>query len=156
MTYSRDDLTITHGTTNWGGPFATITTTWRERWGHNPGMRMFELKSTEGLDKVTEGGEGVFLSEVHDKARPEFLGAFKTFDMDEAIDQLVGYLNHLSDRQAAEEATASPLQELTEALSDFGDSLEDRSHRDFEVEWARLKLAVSAVDVALNSRKATP
>lgn len=145
-TYSRTDLTITYGTSNFGGPVATAVVS-----GGPLAKRTFELKSTEGLsqlDGVLDKPQ-VHVHELRDGLLLNWHGALRTADMEEALDGLVEYLNDLADRLAAQDAVAGTLYHLRDALGDFDDSLEELNRRDFRVEWENVKAAVVAVDVAL-------
>ncbi|RKR92631.1 hypothetical protein BDK92_7073 [Micromonospora pisi] len=150
---TRDDLTITRSTAEWGGPIAVVTVDFPERWTNELKTRTFELRSTEGLDTISSDG-GIFVHELHPGRHRDrdWRGVFKTLDMEEALVRLVKYLNQLLDRQNAEVSASSSLAELREALSGFENALEDNSRRDFEEEWAQAVAAMTAVDIALRSR----
>jgi hypothetical protein len=146
--FTRNDLSIMRLVTTWGGPGARVTVQFPEQWTDETRERTFVLRSTEGMPGVTERGHGIHINAMHGD-RQDWRGAFKTLDMDEAIDHLVVYLNELAERQRAQRATESPLAELFDALSDFGNSLNDSSRRDFHKEWARVRAAFVAVDMAM-------
>lgn len=149
MTITREDLTIERSTADWGGPIAVVTVSFPDPWTAELKPRVFELKSTEGMEGIPLGGHGIHVGEVHGGHRDDWRGAFDTTDMDKAVGHLVEYLNELVERQLAEQATESPLSRLSEALSDFGESLNDGSRRDFREEWARVRAVFVAVDMAM-------
>ncbi|MEU7170268.1 hypothetical protein ABZ949_02100 [Micromonospora tulbaghiae] len=149
QTITRDDLTIEHGTARWGGPTATITINTGTLAG-----RRFWLRSTQGLDNDTTNdlakGGGIHVdAAAPDSARSDWRGAFKTYDMDEAINSLVDEINDWAARDRVQEATWAELSALSDAVTAFNDSLEERSLRDFRREWQRVQETVAALDMKM-------
>lgn len=150
MIITRDQLTIEHGTSPWGGPTIRIslpnalvapTQTW-----NTDKVRVFELKHTAGLDRLANHGW-----HVHD----DVYSWFGVLDLDDAdgtlgeaaIDQMVEFLNDLATRDRLSDAMESVLSDLREALEHFGDSLGARSFRGYGREWQRVVDAVTAADI---------
>lgn len=145
---TADDLTIEHSTSTWGGPTATVTVNADPFAG-----RTFWLRSTEGHPRVgdlTKGG-GIHVSgtDPDHGGRHDWRGAFRTYDMLEAIHDLIGHINALAARRQVEEATFSPLSELHAALGDFGTALEETSPRDYRNEWQRVRDAVAQIELVM-------
>lgn len=146
---SREDLSVEYSTAKWGGETAKVTVNSGELAG-----RSFWLRSTKGLesdrcnDLDTGGGIHVDGSEP-DVGHFDWRGAFKTFDIEEAIDLLIEYINELSERRRVEEATYGELSDLEEALSSFSDSLRETSSKDFKEEWRRIQAAVVAMELKM-------
>lgn len=135
---TRDDLTVEHGTAEFG-PTANVTV----KAGPLAG-RTFRLRSTENMTEPTgvatslRKGGGIHLDGGDtDSARVDWRGAFKTFDMEVALDWLVEYVNDVAVRKAVEDATWGVLGDLADTLTAFRDSLEESSRREWRVEWQR-------------------
>ena len=150
MTITREDLAISYSTSDWGGPVAVVTAELPQPWTEETEPRTFELKSTKGMDRITEGGHGIHIFEMPDHhGRPDWRGAFKTTDLQQALDWFVEYLNELVERQAVSQRAEGVLSQLNGALTDFGESLNDESCRDFRAEWDRVREAFVGVDLAV-------
>ena len=151
---TRDDFTIEHSTAKWGGPTAKVTITRGPLAG-----RTFWLRSTQGLDNditrdLSKGG-GIHLDGADpDRSHHGWRGAFKTFDMNEAIDRLVDYVNDIAERERVQDATWSETAALSEAVQAFTDALNESSQLNFLREWQRVQEAVAALDMKIkeNSR----
>jgi hypothetical protein len=150
VTITREDLTIEHSTSRWGGPVARISVEFPQAWTGEPETRTFELKSTEGLDPIAKERHSIHVGEIGERVRDnDWRGCLRTVDMEEAIGEFVDWLNHLVERQSASSATEGARARLSEALTDFGDSLDDRSWRDFRTEYANAKAAFVALDMVM-------
>jgi hypothetical protein len=145
QTITRDDLTVEYGTARWGGPTATVTV--------NAGAlagRRFWLRSTQGLEHETTSdltrGGGIHLDAYDpDSSYHGWRGSFKTFDMNEAIGLLVGYVNDVAARERVREATWSETHAVSDALSALNDALEEYTTRDWRDEWQRVQRTVAAL-----------
>jgi hypothetical protein len=143
-----DDLTVERSTADWGGPIATVTV------NAGPKARsVFALRSTEGIDRGA-GGPGSTLANgggIHVDAgepeggRPDWRGAFRTFDMDEDLALLVDYVNDLAVRDAVQEATWAETSAVEEGIRGFTDALGQSSRRDWRQELDQLVEAVAAL-----------
>jgi hypothetical protein len=143
---TRDDLTDVHGAAD-AGPTAVV----KVNAGPLEG-RTFTLRSTEllpdshgGATTLARGGGIHVDASDPDEKRIDWRGAFKTYDMGEAVDSLVTYINELAERAAVEDSLWGVMSELTDALSGFQDALNENSRRDWREEWARAQDAFAAV-----------
>jgi len=146
---TRDDLTIETGISNWGGLLVRISLPWRliESNGWRPEVTCtFELKHTEGLKSIPSHGWHV----DQDRNWHGVLDV-QAADAEAAIDEMIGYLNFLAIRDRVSEAMQGHLSDVTEALADFNQSLEFRSHRDHTKEWPRFIAVVTAADAAFRA-----
>ncbi len=146
---TRDNLTIEHGTARWGGPTATVTVNAGPLTG-----RRFWLRSTQGLDDdtatdLTKGGGIHVDASDPDSSLHDWRGAFKTYDMDEAINGLVDEINEMAVRQRVQDATWSETAALAEMVEAFTDALGESSRRNFREEWQRVQQAVAALDLKM-------
>lgn len=143
---ARDDLTVEHGDAEYG-PTAKVTV--------NAGPladRTFMLRSTERMADV--GGSQLSLRKgggIHvdagdpDAKYVDWRGAFRTFDMDKAIDYLVEEVNELALRAAVQDSLWGVLHSVTDALNGFEESLQESSRRDWREEFAGLGRAFVAL-----------
>lgn len=157
---TRDQLTIEHGTSNWGGPVIRIglpnklveSCSWPE-----DRVRTFELKHTKGLEGMSgrDKGHGWHVDDVGSSGGLSgWHGVLEMRDVDDpeaAIDEMLAYLNHLAVRDRVSTAVQPLISDLEEALRGFNESLEFRSYRDHNVEWPRVVDAVAAVDAAFRA-----
>lgn len=143
---TRDDLTVELGTAPWGGPTAKATVTAGPLEG-----RTFWLRSTEGLPggdatNDLERGGGIHLDASDpDASIRGWMGAFKTYDMETALDWLVEEVNELALRAEIKDATWQQHGALESALEDFGYSLGEVTPRDWREEWQRVEEAFTAL-----------
>ena len=143
------DFIIERGTSAWGGPKAKITVTAGPLVG-----RSFWLRSTEGMDSPTAAnlkkGGGIHVDATEpDKGRFDWRGSFDTWDMDEAIDGMVAYVNERAERHYVQDATWQDTSELAAAVESFTDSLSEVNARNFREEWQRVQRVVVALDMKI-------
>jgi len=159
MTITRDDVTIEQGRSDWGGPLIRISLPYRLI--ESAGWRAeetctFELRHTKGMEGMSgrDKGHG-WHAFVTSTQRPyDWHGVLEMRDADKpeaAIDEMIGFLNHLAERDRVAEAMAGALSDIAEALSNFNQSLEFRSFRDHNKEWPRFVAAVAAADAAFRA-----
>ena len=149
-TITTADLTIDHGTGQFG-PTATITVNAGPLTGYT-----FTLRSTEHMDDpvndLSRGG-GIHLSGAPGPGF-DWRGAFRTYNMGEAIEGLVEYVNKLAPRRRIWNNTSSERFVLQNALDEFEESLNSRdADDDPAVLWRRVLDAVAAMDARI--REAT-
>lgn len=153
QTITRDHLTIEHGTARWGGPTATITV--------NNGTlagRQFWLRSTQGLDgdntdDLARGG-GIHLDTTDpDQSHRGWRGAFKTFDMQEAIGGLLVFLNEEAFRLRVVDSAEQEAMVLRDAVDAFTEALDGGNGRNWPSEWRRVQELVASIDMRI--REAT-
>lgn len=148
------DLTIERDTATWGGPIAKATVTAGPLAG-----RSYWLRSTEGLDSPTarelERGGGIHLdSSDPERSTHGWMGAYKTWDMDEAITFLVETVNEQAARAQVSEATWELRSALTQALESFDRSLEQGNGRDdWEQGWLRVQDTVGALAMKIEEAR---
>lgn len=145
------DLTIERGTATWGGPTAKVTVNAGPLAGST-----YWLRSTQGLGSETTNdlakGGGIHLDNSDpDASTYGWMGAYKTFDMDEAIGDLVGDINDdFAVRKEVQEGTWQERSALAEAIGAFDYSLDSAiSPRDFRAEWLRVQQAVAAIEMKI-------
>jgi hypothetical protein len=151
MTITLADLTVERSTAEWGGPVATVTfpANLIIDWASPSHTRTFRLRSTVGFDQIDPEKHSIHVDEPRESGdRGEWHGAFRTTDMDEALASLVEFLNDLRARHLVESATSAPRSELSGALRDFDEALEDRTRRDFRTEWSNVRDAFHAAELA--------
>lgn len=150
---TRDQLNIVRSTAEWGGEILTITV-------NDPPNRLdgstFRLRSPKGLKGMSKRDHYGFVVDEHygeitDDDRGTWHGSTDAEDAEAAIDEIVDHLNELVARDRVNDATCSALSELRDALSDFDQSLEHATPRDFRDEWKRAKAAIAAIDMAMES-----
>ncbi|MCW6008709.1 hypothetical protein K1W54_29810 [Micromonospora sp. CPCC 205371] len=143
---TRDDLSVEHGDAEYG-PTAKVTVNAGPLAG-----RTFILRSTEKMTNI--GGSQLSLRKgggIHvDAGDPDakfvdWRGAFRTFDMDKAIDYLVEEVNELAVRAALQDSLWGVLHAVTDGLSGFEESLQESSRRDWREEFAGLGRAFVAL-----------
>lgn len=146
---TRDDLTIEYGVASWGGPTAIITVNREPLEG-----RVYWLRSTYGLDNDTTrdlrkgGGIHLYASDP-DGRYNDWRGAFKTFDMDEAINDLVEYINEEAVRKVIEDVTWQHTSDLTDAVTAFTDAINGTSRRDWRKQWQWVQETVAGLDMKI-------
>jgi hypothetical protein len=144
---TRDDLTISHSVGAWGGPIATITFPARLIVDYDSERTAtWRLSSTVGMDPIANDKHRILVDEGEDGR--SWRGAFDTTDMDEAIDGLVEHLNALRIRQQIE--NRAPVVEFRDAVEAFIDSLGSTSRRNWQDEWAAVRQAATAVEMAMS------
>lgn len=150
LTIGREHLTVEQGTAEWGGPTAKATVTAGPLNG-----RTFWLRSTQGLGSDTTNdlakGGGIHLdaSDPNGGNGHDWRGAYKTFDMDEALGLLVGEVNDLAVRERVQDATWAETSALREAFDAFTDGLGESSRHDWQAEWRRVQDAVAALEMKI-------
>jgi len=147
---TREDLTLEPFTQHWGGEGMRASVAFPDLWapeGTRP--RSFELWSTKGLRGTPKAGGGTHVNDTTNGKTYDWRGVLPANEMDEAIDQLVDYINDLIDRQALAWKMESALHQLRDALSRFHNSLEDDSRFDYDEEWPKARAAFEAVELAM-------
>ena len=141
---TREDLTIERGTTNWGSEMATVTVNLPRYWSTQ--TVTFLLRSTAGLTPLDakDSGGGIHIHEGNE--RGQWHGVLHARDMEPALDEFVGYLNHLVDRDVM--SRAYEVSDLDAVMTSFKNSLDYVTPRDFAEEWEKVKAAFRAIDVA--------
>jgi hypothetical protein len=145
------DLIVDRSTADWGGPVATVTfpASLITAWASDGDTRTFRLRSTEGHDRVDADKYSILIDEPGPDGRAgRLLGAFRTVDMDEALRQLVEHLNDLHRRFLVDDATSTAVGDLSDAIRGFTEALEEQSWRDFRTEWANVRAAFHAAELA--------
>lgn len=143
------DLTIERGTAKWGGPTIKATVNAGPLAG-----RTYWLRSTQGLDgdvanELNDGG-GIHVDNSDpDASTHGWMGRYRTYDMDEAIESLVDTVNDLAVRQEIQDSTWSERSALTDAIDAFDQSLGGGSGRDLHAEWQRVQEAVVAIGMKI-------
>lgn len=148
-----DNLTIERGTANWGGPTATVTVVAGQLAG-----RVFTLRSTEGLERdgrptlTLANGGGIHVDAGNpDSSHPDWRGVFRTYDMNQAIADLIDYLDELAVRDRVQEATWAETSAMREALEAFDNALGESSRLDWRDQLQQLLTATAALDLKVRA-----